>query len=482
MSIVNRHHAKCGALVLLLGYSAISTTLAQSTAQGCSTYSYATDSRVFNWRFYLNANADLSMAGYRTPEQACSHWVSSGVNEGRQAHGGFHTAQYLKRYTDLAQALGLTNFSAATWHWVTYGVNEGRKGYLDNHIANEVNIGNTSGQLHTTIQQDNYGGGKIFVSASLRAAGAMSSLIVNNFEYINAYDHGREMQIALVDNTYGQGYNPTEAGTCLDDIGYSTKSRYLSSSAFGSTMSFSNTPAFWETPGDTGPCVSVYNTPAHNSSVYATGYTFNKTVQIGTQVGTTFYPNIIRFTTALGVNDPYLQGPYITLSAPATYLGAEFDRAYVVNPKGTTATQSITQGSVTIATLTIPPNSISEISNYTCFTSPQGCNSAGLPIVLSKGAWSTSANAIGICTTPPTSPGYGGTTYSTSGPAGGSPQQLNPTSILSSNLTLWAGGINFRTTTINSYVTVAARISNSYAADQVKAALVALTNTGLCSF
>jgi hypothetical protein len=53
---------------------------------------------------------------------------------------------------------------------------------------------------------------------------------------------------------------------------------------------------------------------------------------------------------------------------------------------------------------------------------------------------------------------------------------------LSSNLTLWAGGINFRTTTINSYVTVAARITNSYAADQVKAALVALANAGLCSF
>lgn len=455
---------------------------AQTVAQGCSTYSNATDSRVFNWRFYLNANADLLAAGYQTPEQACNHWGNSGINEGRQAHAGFHTSEYLKRYSDLSQALGLTNYSAAIWHWITYGINEGRVGYLDNNIAVEVVNGNTSGQLRSTVQQNSYAPGKIFLSASLRTAGAIDSLMVNNFEYINSWDHGRQMQLAFVDNTYGQGYNPTEAGTCLDGVGYSTKSHYINSFTSAATMSFTSTPAFWETPGDTGPCVWVYNTPAHNTSVYATGYTFNKTVEIGTQVGTTYYPNIIKFTTNFSVSDPNLQGPYATLGVPAGYFGAEFSRAYVVNPKSTTVTQAITQGENTVATLTISPGSYSEISGNSCFSSPQGCNSSGLPILLSQGPWASSTNAVAYCTSPPSVYGFGGTTYSTSGPAGGSPQLIQPTSILSSNLTLWTGGINYRTTIFNTYVIVAAGTPSSTAANQIKSALVQLMNAGLCVF
>lgn len=170
---------------------------------------------------------------------------------------------------------------------------KGEKGISTTILPMKLNIGNTSGQLHTTIQQDNYGGGKIFVSASLRTVGAISSLIVNNFEYINAYDHGREMQIALVDNTYGQGYNPTEAGTCLDDIGYSTKSRYLSSSAFGLTCC-SQTHRLFGKPLEIQDRVCRFTTPPHITVRVRNGLTFNKTVQIGTQVGTTFYPNIIQ--------------------------------------------------------------------------------------------------------------------------------------------------------------------------------------------
>lgn len=48
----------------------------------------------------------------------------------------------------------------------------------------------------------------IFVSASDRMAYAIDSVVWNSNEFINAWDHGRELQIAITTGT-GECYNPT---------------------------------------------------------------------------------------------------------------------------------------------------------------------------------------------------------------------------------------------------------------------------------
>src|SRR4051812_18113060 len=80
------------------------------TAEGCPSYQPATDANVFNWRFYLNAHADLPLHGITTAIGACAHWLNNGINEGRQGHAGFQSAQYLQRYPDLRNAFGATGY------------------------------------------------------------------------------------------------------------------------------------------------------------------------------------------------------------------------------------------------------------------------------------------------------------------------------------------------------------------------------------
>jgi hypothetical protein len=51
----------------------------------------------------------------------------------------------------------------------------------------------------------------LFYSGSDRTALAIDSVVWNNVEFINQWDHGRELQMAVT-NGSGECYNPTEAG------------------------------------------------------------------------------------------------------------------------------------------------------------------------------------------------------------------------------------------------------------------------------
>jgi hypothetical protein len=289
---------------------------AQMPAVGCSSWEHATDRNVFNWRFYLNHNADLNIAGIRTPAAACAHWLSNGRYEGRQAHAGFHSEQYLARYPDLTAAFGSTNYTAAIWHYVVYGMAEQRVGYLENGLA--------LGFKRSTVQSS-YAGSKLFVSAGARTAGAVDSVMIDNTELINSFDHGRQVQVALVrvgdalnPRPAGECYNPNEAGANFDYTGYGTTSRLDSSSASVATMSTLSTPAFWM-----APALNCY--VPQTQGVRAEAYRFDKTVQAG-------YPfaNVVRFAMAFQVNEPVSLGapagqPYqsVTVEIPTAYMAGD---------------------------------------------------------------------------------------------------------------------------------------------------------------
>ncbi|MEA1834548.1 hypothetical protein U8607_20855 [Methylobacterium durans] len=55
-----------------------------------------------------------------------------------------------------------------------------------------------------------FAGSEIVLSASTRTAGAIDSLAWNGREFLNRFDHGRELQSAASFDGYGECFNPTE--------------------------------------------------------------------------------------------------------------------------------------------------------------------------------------------------------------------------------------------------------------------------------
>ena len=88
-------------------------------------------------------------------------------------------------------------------------------------------------------------------SARRRALPARSTACEwNGREFINTYDHGRQLQSA---STFGsqECFNPTEAGSKDDDRGNTSTSQLLSAKVTGHQFITHSRMAFWLAPGQT---------------------------------------------------------------------------------------------------------------------------------------------------------------------------------------------------------------------------------------
>lgn len=265
---------------------------------------------IFNWRFYLNANADLLQANIVTEQGARSHWQTYGIGECRRAHPTFHASQYLDRYPDLKAAFG-NDCTAAVQHYITHGRGEGREGLHGSVYAGRATVKNDI----------------IAVGASSRTAGAIDSLYWNGREFINSWDHGRQLQVAWSANGWGECYNPTEAGGSYDGLGGGSTSLLLGQSASGNVLATTSEPAFWLLPGqDSGaaPCGGARNARA------VSDYFLHKNVQVGYGG----IRHIVQFLTQVEVPDLANSVPLdsMTIEAPTGYLGGEFSAFYTWNP------------------------------------------------------------------------------------------------------------------------------------------------------
>lgn len=264
------------------------------------------DSRVFNWLFYVNSYADLLAAGIRTESAARNHWMRHGIAEGRQAFPTFHTRQYLERYADLQAAFG-SDYRAALDHYLTYGIREHRQGFR---------VGGAYGRY--TIANE-----ILSVSASDRTAGAIDSIVWNGRELVNSFDHGRQVQLALSINGWGECYNPTEAGGDFDESKGSSTSLLLGLRATESNLATTSQPAFWMLPGVSHPFPSPDCTVARNTSARSS-YRFSKDVQIGVAG----LRHVIQFLSSIYVADDVRS---LTLEGPTGYLASDITSFYTVN-------------------------------------------------------------------------------------------------------------------------------------------------------
>ena len=76
----------------------------------------------------------------------------------------------------------------------------------------------------------------VYVSCSKRQGGAVDSLVWKDKEFINNYDHGRQLQMAMSIEGYGECWNPTEAGGRSDGTGTETKTILSSIHAEGNVL------------------------------------------------------------------------------------------------------------------------------------------------------------------------------------------------------------------------------------------------------
>ncbi|MBU0975025.1 hypothetical protein KKD03_04985, partial [Patescibacteria group bacterium] len=129
-----------------------------------------------------------------------------------------------------------------------------------------------------------FDGSTIVISSSTRNAGAIDSVIWKGKEFINAWDHGRELQSASQLDGEGENYNPTEAGSLDDAVGPTSSSvpNYISTTENSVTTIIS--PAYWKSP--------EIHQEAVNTTIVSE-YLIKKIVTIGYKN----LPNIIIYTT-----------------------------------------------------------------------------------------------------------------------------------------------------------------------------------------
>lgn len=161
------------------------------------------------------------------------------------------------------------------------------------------------------------GGSEIVIRTSDRTAGAICSLTWNGKEFIDAADHGRELQSASNFDVDGdikdETFNPTEAGSCRDGAGPKTTSRLLYLRAGGNEMVTTNQMAFWLVPGQKSSDIPARNTKALSDHLLA------KRVRIGLPN----FPNVIDYQVSflLPPGEKHTRGVFEALTG---YMPAEF--------------------------------------------------------------------------------------------------------------------------------------------------------------
>ncbi len=102
-----------------------------------------------------------------------------------------------------------------------------------------------SGTPETTAETWTVSNTVMRVTVSARDAGAVCSLVYDGLEFVNDHDHGRQLQVAWINNDLDEAYNPTEAGADSDGGGPRSSSQLLSVNVEGATLQTQCHPAYW---------------------------------------------------------------------------------------------------------------------------------------------------------------------------------------------------------------------------------------------
>ena len=91
------------------------------------TDSYLVNPIVYNADYYRSQHKDLREAFGDNDDDLLYHWITIGIDEGRQASPTFSAKWYMNRHTDVANALGDKNYRGAVAHFFEHGAGECRE-------------------------------------------------------------------------------------------------------------------------------------------------------------------------------------------------------------------------------------------------------------------------------------------------------------------------------------------------------------------
>ncbi|QDU40761.1 hypothetical protein Mal4_51210 [Maioricimonas rarisocia] len=163
------------------------------------------------------------------------------------------------------------------------------------------------------------GKSEIVIRTTSRLAGAIDSLTWDGVEFIDSFDHGRQLQSAS--NLYsgrpyhGETFNPTEAGSRSDGAGPTSTSRLLHLIADGNRLQTTTQMAFWLRPGEKSA-----GHPARNTTPLS-NHLLTKRVRIGIEG----LPHVIQYdvTFSLPVGEQHTMAQF---EAVTGYMPARFSR------------------------------------------------------------------------------------------------------------------------------------------------------------
>lgn len=180
---------------------------------------------------------------------------------------------------------------------------------------------------NTTIRRK-AGGSEIVITTTNRLAGAIHSLTWNGKEFIDSFDHGRQLQSAasfdcsLPGEFWAERYNPTEAGSRSDGAGPTSSSKLLSLRAAGNELQTTTRMAFWLAPGQNSS-----GRPALNEKIHS-DHLISKHVRIGYQNQANVIEYKATFTVPKGEQHTYAQFEALT-----GYMPTEFETFWTFQPE-----------------------------------------------------------------------------------------------------------------------------------------------------
>lgn len=172
------------------------------------------------------------------------------------------------------------------------------------------------------------GNTEIIITTTNRLAGAIHSLTWNSKEFIDSFDHGRQLQSAAsfdcgrTGEFWAERFNPTEAGSRSDGAGPTSSSKLLHLQARGNELKTTTQMAFWLAPGQESS-----GRPALNQKILS-DHLLSKQVRIGYQDLDQVLDYRVTFTIPKGEHHTYAQFEALT-----GYMSAEFESFWKLNPE-----------------------------------------------------------------------------------------------------------------------------------------------------
>ncbi len=170
------------------------------------------------------------------------------------------------------------------------------------------------------------GESEIVITTTSRLAGAIHSVTWNGKEFIDSFDHGRQLQSA---SNFDAGtpikaetFNPTEAGSLNDGAGPNSTSRLLHTVATKNSLQTTSQMAFWLAPDQDSA-----GNPAKNETRLS-NHLLTKRVTIGYRD----LPNVVQYdvTFSVPIGEKHTQAVF---EAVTGYMPAEFERFWKYDPQ-----------------------------------------------------------------------------------------------------------------------------------------------------